>query len=529
MIKLLDCTLRDGGYVCNWTFGNSSILNIYHKLQLSKVDIIEVGYLRDYEKFNPDRTSIPCVKDIDRIFNIQKSQNSMTVAMIDFGKCSIDNICNKSETSIDGIRLTFKKFLIDEALQFAMQIKQKGYKLFLQPVSIMDYNDDEMIALLKKINIVNPFAVSIVDTYGLMYHDDLFRFFNMMNTYLNPNITIGYHPHNSFQLAYSNAMSLINNSNNRDIIIDATIQGLGKDAGNAATELIAYYLNEHVEKKYDISYLLEIMNTELSILDQQPSWGYSLISFLSASNKCRTEYAKHLLKMKTLSIKAINTIISRIEPNKRTTDFHKDYLEQLYLEYQSNDVNDADFIEEFAKELKSKPILLLAPGNSIITQKNKINDFILKNNPIIISANFPPEGYTANYIFFSNNQRYGRSTVLLDKINKKQRIIITSNIDEDHHEIKGVFNYSSISFKDSYGVLDNALTFLINILIKMNIKHVTLAGFDGFTSSKECDYKNRSFEIVHSDAEEINSRIHDFLQLSKDKIDVTFLTPSRYE
>ena len=529
MIKLLDCTLRDGGYVCQWTFGNSSMLNIYHKLQMSNVDIIELGYLRDYEKFNINRTSIPSVKDIDKLYNIKKSSSALTVAMIDYGNCSLEYICDKSETSLDGIRLTFKKFMIDDALAFATLIKNKGYKIFLQPVSIMDYSDEEMISLLKKINVVEPYAVSIVDTYGLMYHEDLFRFYNLMNTYLAPDVMIGYHPHNSFQLAYANAIDIINNAGPRNIIIDATVQGLGKDAGNAATELIAYYLNEHLGKNYDVSYFLEIMNTELSIISPQPTWGYSLVSFLSASNKCRTEYARWLLEKKTLSVKAINTIISRIEPAKRTTAFHKDYLENLYKEYQSIDVDDSQCIESLAALICNKPILLLAPGGSIAEQYDFIMNYIEREKPFVISANFPPKGYKADLMFFSNNQRYGRSAFVLDGIEKNNYVIITSNIDEDYDAVKGVLNYSTNSYSDEYGILDNALVFLVNMLIRMGVQKVTLAGFDGFTQDGNQDYKKPEMAVVHNDPNVINSRIYSFLGNVSEKIEITFLTNSLYK
>ena len=88
MIKLLDCTLRDGGYTCHWNFGYSTILNMYYKLQMSKIDIIELGYIRDYEEYDNNKTSFSKVSDIDKTFNIQKNSDTMMVAMIDYGNCS---------------------------------------------------------------------------------------------------------------------------------------------------------------------------------------------------------------------------------------------------------------------------------------------------------------------------------------------------------------------------------------------------------------------------------------------------------
>lgn len=528
MIKLLDCTLRDGGYVCNWTFGHNSILNIYHKLQMSKVDIIELGYLRDYEMFSMDRTSIPSVKDVDRIYNIQKNTSAMLVAMIDFGSCKIENICESRETIVDGIRLTFKKTRIDDALAFAEAVKAKGYKIFLQPVSIMDYTDAEMIALLKKIDAFKPYAVSIVDTYGLMFHKDLSRFYKLMDEHLSHDITIGYHPHNSFQLAYSHAIELIEKESNRDLIIDATVQGMGKDSGNVATELIAYYLNSK-DERYDINYLLEIMKTELSLISSQPTWGYSLVSFLSCSNKCRTEYAKHLLAKNTLSIAGINTIISRIEPAKRTTEFHKEYVEQLYREFQSKDINDEEALFQLQKKIGNRKVMLLAPGLSIKREYDKLQEYIKRECPVIISVNFPPDGYRADLIFFSNNQRYGRSVFEIDSIDKKEVILLTSNIDENYEMVRGVLNYSSLIENDDYGVLDNALVLLVKALIRMNVKTVDLAGFDGFTEDGKNDYKAKDLKIKHENVSEINDRIRQFIRKIKKNINVNFLTTSLYD
>jgi len=108
-ISLLDCTLRDGGYIVGWDFGSNTIINIYSRLVASGVDIIELGYLREHDPFSPDRTSIPCVSDIARVYDTDMQGGPMKVAMIDLGICGIDNICDQKDSVIDGIRLTFKK------------------------------------------------------------------------------------------------------------------------------------------------------------------------------------------------------------------------------------------------------------------------------------------------------------------------------------------------------------------------------------------------------------------------------------
>ena len=110
----------------------------------------------------------------------------------------------------------------------------------------------------------------------------------------------------------------------------------------------------------------------MSILKQKTTWGYSFIGFISATNHCRTEYTKYLLNKKTLSIKSINTILSRIDQNKKTTAFHEDHIARLYAEYQANDMNDNDAVSELNKELLGKKLLLLAPGKSLQDEYDKM-------------------------------------------------------------------------------------------------------------------------------------------------------------
>ncbi len=130
----------------------------------------------------------------------------MVVAMIDYGTCNIDNIQPRQETFIDGIRLIFKKEKSNAALEYATLLQAKGYLVFLQMVSITSYSDQNMIDFITKVNSINPYAVSIVDTYGLMHKEELLHYFLLLDHGLNKNITIGYHGHNNFQLGYANAI-----------------------------------------------------------------------------------------------------------------------------------------------------------------------------------------------------------------------------------------------------------------------------------------------------------------------------------
>ena len=167
-ISLLDCTLRDGGYVNDWRFGRTNIVSMFERLVDSNVDIIEVGFLDERRPFDIDRTIFPDTLSADKIYGSLDKKNAMVVGMIDFGTCSIEHLAPCCNSYLDGIRVIFKKGKMRPAMEFCRQVKALGYKVFSQLVSVTSYTDEELLELVQLVNDVKPYGVSMVDTYGLL-------------------------------------------------------------------------------------------------------------------------------------------------------------------------------------------------------------------------------------------------------------------------------------------------------------------------------------------------------------------------
>ena len=175
-------------------------------------------------------------------------KDAMVVGMIDYGTCSIDKVIPKEKSFLDGIRVIFKKHIMNEALDFCSQIKALGYKVFVQAVSVTSYNDEEFAMLLKRVNEVKPYAFSIVDTYGLLHKNQLIHYFKMADCGLVEEISLGYHSHNNFQLGYANCIELVEKKIKRQLLLDGSLYGMGKGAGNTPIELLAMYMHENYGK-----------------------------------------------------------------------------------------------------------------------------------------------------------------------------------------------------------------------------------------------------------------------------------------
>ena len=177
--KVLDCTLRDGGYVNNWDFSNGGILNIIRSLIESNIDIIECGFLNNNtgKEFNSSK-----FKDISNINILLKSipeTDKMFVAMINLGEYDLDSIptYNSEKNNISGIRLAFHKKDFNKAIDAAKIIVKKGYRLFVQAMVTLSYSDLELLNLIETFNGIGVYSIYIVDSFGSMSKMDFKKTF----------------------------------------------------------------------------------------------------------------------------------------------------------------------------------------------------------------------------------------------------------------------------------------------------------------------------------------------------------------
>lgn len=531
-LKLLDCTLRDGGYVNDWNFGHDNIVNIFERLISSGVDMLEIGFLDERRPFDRNRTIMPDTRSADQIFGRLGKGNTKIVAMIDYGTCGIGQLSPRSDSFIDGIRVIFKKHVMREAIAFCRQVKELGYDVFVQAVSITSYSDREMLDLIELVNGLTPFALSIVDTYGLLHQDNLLHYFELLNHNLKPEIGIGYHSHNNFQLAYSNSMEVIREPADRLVLIDASLYGMGKSAGNLPIELISMYMNDNCGRNFDISQMLEAIDINIMPIFQKSPWGYNLFYYISASNHCHPNYVRFLMDKHTLSLKSLNEILDTIEPEKKLL-YDRDYIEDLYCSYQSLECNDEEAFQELSNAWSGRSLLLLGPGKNMELQKEQVLSYILEHNPVILSVNYIPEDIAIDYAFLSNSRRYVQlNNRLLEMASESEapvKIIATSNVTNVRGRFDYTLNYSSLIDREAE-IIDNSFVMLLNVLVRAGVRTAACAGFDGYTCRGD-NYFNADmdYQIAREKSQGINQYVSGILKQLHGTLDLQFLTDTWYQ
>ena len=526
---LLDCTLRDGGYINDWEFGHDNIVNIFERVVGSNVDVIEIGFLDDRRDFDINRTIMPETENVEAIYGKLDRKNTMVVGMIDYGTCDISNLQPCSDSYLDGIRVIFKKNKMYPAMDYCRQVKELGYKVFAQLVSVPSYSDDELLELIKLANDIKPYAVSMVDTYGLLDPKGLKHIMAILDDNMDPDIILGFHAHNNFQLGYVNATTALEFETDRDILVDGTLYGMGKSAGNAPLELIAMYMNEHFGKDYLVTEMQEAITTSVMDFQRRSPWGYQLFYYIAASNKVHPNYVSHLMNKRTLSITAINEILQKL-PEDQKLEKNMDLIEELYVDYQRNECDDSLDIKNLSKELGDRHILMIGPGASTGTYGPQIKEFIETAEPVVISINYIPHAYHPDYMFITNNTRYVQSaTKLSDTANSDVRLIASSNLTKNERDFDYVINYSSV-IDETAEFPDNSMCMLIRTLIRCGCKAVTLAGFDGYTPDNVNYFDiDKAYSFLSEKAESLNEYARNFFEEISDRISIDFLTPSEYQ
>ena len=519
-IRVLDCTLRDGGYCNQWKFGKGNIGSIVAGLCEANIDIIECGFLSNKVEYNADVSKFSTINQLANFIPTNK-EGKLFVAMMNYGEYFIDDLPNYDGRSIDGLRIAFHKKNRFDALELCKQIKAKGYKVFIQPMVSVSYTDSEFIEMISIVNEFEPYAFYIVDSFGMMKNKDLLRLYYMVENNLSSSIKIGFHSHNNMQLAYSNALSLINNQTNRDLIIDSSIYGMGRGAGNLNTELFVEYLNDNCEKQYKIKPLLRIIDEILNKFYHDNYWGYSLPNYLSAKHNAHPNYAGYLSEKNTLTFENIDEIFEMMLPEKKV-EYDKKYIEQLYLQYMEKGNLQTDRKELLKNTLKDKKVLLIAPGKSSQAEKEKISSFANNEDVISISVNFNYEYFDCDFIFISNLRRFKE----FDK-NNKSKCIVTSNIPYD-----GVFyqtDYKELLNNEEY-VNDNSGLMAIKLLTTFGVKEIFLAGFDGYSHEPKENYIDDKMSLVAKNAmlDNINKGMSNMLSVYNKIISIKFLTAKKH-
>ncbi|MDR1640646.1 MAG: aldolase catalytic domain-containing protein [Clostridiales bacterium] len=514
-IALLDCTLRDGGYVNDWKWGFLRAKDIVRCLTASGIDVVEVGFLRDVVGYDENITVCSRIEELNLLLPEKRSKTRYS-AMAMQSNYDLGKLSPYSGKGIDLIRVTAHDYDIAEGLKFAEKVKSLGYKVSMNPINIMGYTVSEVVSIIKRVNEINPYQFSVVDTYGSMKQRDFERLVRIADSELNPDVRLGLHLHNNLALPVALSQRFLDIKFNRGVTIDASLFGIGRDPGNLQLELIADHINDLYGGSYRIEHLLDAIEDHVMRLYGNSQWGYKPAYFLSARHNLHRNYSEYYIGKGDLTHRDIDAIFRTFDKGKKSA-FNQDYADHVYQEYKLSNIDDTQDREKLKAEIGSRPVLVMAPGNTLSTHKDVVTEFIASHKPVIIAVNFAPRDYEADFAFFGNARRYQMFSDIACKR------IVTSNVtakdDAEYH-----LNYVLLVERNDRYI--NSLPLLLRLLSQIGIAKVSLAGADGFDQTKQNYFDEYLLSAIKRD-----DSINDYTSgiIKSIGLKLNFVTPSLYE
>ena len=513
----LDCTFRDGGYYNNWHFDDKLVSNYFKSISKTKVKIVELGFrflnakgfLGPFAFSNEDfikKLKVPTQLNIAIMLNAADLVNLPEKKLKKY-------FLNKKKSKIKIIRIACHLNELTEISKSVQIFRSLNYEVYINLMKISDKTPAQIIFASKLAHRYKVKAFYFADSFGNLKTRDIKKIINLIRK--NFHGLVGIHAHNNSNLAFKNTMEAINNGID---LVDSTILGMGRGAGNVGTEEL---LKVYDQKGY--KEIKKIINKYFLDLKQKYKWGFSKFYFQGAKSNIHPSYIQQLLSDTRYSFQDVNEIIKYLKSNSLSS-FNPDVLESLKIK-KGRKINLSIKNWSAKNWCKNKKVLILGQGDSVREFSSEIIDFIKKYKPITVSLNINKvlhDKYIDRFIV-SNEKRVLLDSNIFSKY-KNKLIFPVKNYQNiiNYKVIKNIkFNYSfkiaktTWKVKNNFCIIPNSLvaTFGLAVIFAGNPKEIFAVGMDG-----------KNFDEVNKN--QINDFYH-FLKLKFNK-KVISLTKSIY-
>lgn len=461
-MKILDCTLRDGGYYTNWDFDKSQVDQYILALNDLPIDYIEIGYRSPLQKKYVGKYFYLPLYELE---DLRSKSNKKLVIILnekDVHTEHLEGLLTPIKGLVDMVRMAIDPDNINRAIELSREIKKYGFEIGFNVMYMSKWKEN--VAFLESLEKIDEVAdcFYMVDSYGGVFPEDVKEIINIVREKVN--CPLGFHGHDNLQMALANTLTAIEMGVE---YIDGTILGMGRGAGNLKTELLLTVLNKKFGLEVDFN-ALEKAVSAINPLHEKYQWGTNLPYMISGSNSLPQ---KDVMEWVTTRFYSLNSIIRALDNQKNKVEDNKKY-----------------------PICKLKPIdkvLIVGGGASIGQNIDGLEEFLLKNPDIaIIHSSSKNAGYfrhlaNRQYFCLVGNEGRRMETVLenlsdfngicvLPPYPRKMGTYVPSAVEAKTYELETI-NFGS-KYKDAHTML------AMQIAKDLKVTTVLLAGYDGYNS-----------------------------------------------
>lgn len=318
--KILDCTIRDGGYYTNWDFDRELVNTYLTSMNHLPVEYLEIGYRSPklegyYGEFFYCPTFV-----LERIKMLSNKKLVIILNEKDIKPSIVRDLLLPCVGIISMVRIAIDPQNLSRALLIAEKIKEVGFEVGFNVMYMSKWKTQpDFIQELKHVDGIADYFY-MVDSYGGVYPNDVKEIYSLVRS--ETTTKIGFHGHNNLELGLINSLTALECGAE---IIDATVTGMGRGAGNLKTELLLTALNQSQDLDVDFNALASVTDV-FTTLQKKHEWGTNLPYMVSGANSLPQKEvmewtAKRYYSINSI-IRALNNQKNKIKDNLQYPKFH---------------------------------------------------------------------------------------------------------------------------------------------------------------------------------------------------------------
>lgn len=266
-VRVLDCSIRDGGCCNEWRFSPDLVRRTAKALHAAGVDYMEIGYRTTPGLFDPASCGPWKFCDDDLLRSIADDAGIRLAVMLDWGRATAQDLRPRSQSPISMVRVACYARDIDGTIGLLHHAQDLGYEVMCNVMAVSTCTPQEVDGFLGKLHDSTVPNVALVDSYGAFYPHHVRYLIRKYKNWLRPGQRLGVHVHNNQETAFANTIVAVEEG---ATLLDATVLGIGRGAGNCPLELLLMYLDS---PRYAVEPVLELVE-EYAALKQELRWGY---------------------------------------------------------------------------------------------------------------------------------------------------------------------------------------------------------------------------------------------------------------
>ena len=498
-MKILDCTLRDGGYYTKWDFNRDLVDNYLHSMNDLPIDYLEVGYRSiPLDGYYGEYFYLPQYV-IERMRSISKKKLVIILNEKDIRPIHLEKVLGPCVGLIDMVRIAIDPKEFQRALILAEALKNMSFEVGFNVMYMSKWKTEkEFLNLLPEIKGISDYFY-MVDSYGGVYPTDVIETIDIVREKAG-DISLGFHGHNNLELALINTLTAIDNGCS---MVDATITGIGRGAGNVKTELLLTALNAKNNLEVDFNPLSKVVDG-FSELQKEYVWGTNLPYMVSGAHSLPQKDVMDWVGKRYYSF---NSIIRA-------------------LQNQANGVKDNLQLKKFdAQGLFKRPVLFIGGGDSVKEHNHAIEIFLLGNPSIILihssSKNAGLFKLVENLQIFclSGNEGYRLEKQLGDQLPVHFMVVLPPYPRKMGTYIpEQLSSFASELIQNRFGkeFIENITSTVLELSLQIQPENLYSVGYDGYNGQMS----QIQAELFHE---------NNLLFKSIEDVEIVSLTPSLYD